>query len=710
MTKDPTFSGSDGGESWRYWTVTTFVTVGAALGLALGFLEAGLLRYVPRVTGLTQPDVTNAIWIIAPLADAPVGALAGLLLGGMAVLTRRPRPLQQALSAAAGVGLAAAYLGWLFFWFRIGRGAIIPGPLPALSPAANLLLTPVLYFLLVTPASAWLFRRAGKRTPVLRPRLGLRRVVAIVNVTIVAGLVLALLVVQRRGPMDFSSRTVAPRESGEHANVVIVMLDTVRADHLSSYGYDRPTTPNLDRLARQGALFEDAEAPASWTLPSLASVLTGLLPHQHAADWSRPMSPQPQTLAEILKARGYETAAFNANPDYGLAGWGLDQGFDIYDDAHNWLRHNLAVTFAGQSLDQALFREFVGFNEFDHLNAGQVNQRVLDWLRHRPSQQPYFLFINYMDAHRPYVPPAPYDRRFGRIPKPLLWKISFHLRDGRWSRPISAAERQQLIDGYDNSLNYLDTQVGLLLDALRTSSDARRTFVIVAGDHGESFGEHGTYDHGWDLHREVLHVPLLIAGPGIPAGRRISGVAELRELFPTALEFALGKASPQVEQASLSRFWEPGVPAPGGPPAVSELDRWTRNWRQQAELSLRDARWHYIADSRGHAELFDLQTDPTEAHNLAAAPAYQDVAQQLRAELEDTLARSALPWQNTTYLSVLDQPGKPFVPRAAADPAAFRLIGWPVGSSQAYFAEQAPAPAVRPTPSQEDLLRSLPYH
>lgn len=488
------------------------------------------------------------------------------------------------------------------------------------------------------------------------------------------------------------------------------MLDTVRADHLSCYGYARPTTPNLDRLAGQGVLFEDAVAPTSWTLPSLASVLTGLLPHQHAADWYEPMAQQPMTLAEILMTRGFETAGFNANPDFGLAGWGLDQGFDVYDDAHDWLRHNLAATFAGQSLYQTLFQEIVSFNEFDRLNAGQINQRVLDWLRHR-STRPYFLFINYMDAHRPYVPPAPYDRRFGRIPKSLLWTIAFALRDGQWSRSISASERQDLIDGYDNSLRYLDAEVGRLLDALEASPDASRTFVIVAGDHGEGFGEHGTYDHGWDLYQEVLHVPLLVAGPGIPAGQRVSGVAELRELFPTVVQLALGNLGPQIGQASLCRFWNTeGVPEGAASPAVSELNRLTRDGQKKAVLGLRDSRWHYIVDSCGEAELYDIQVDGAETHNLAASPALQTVVRQLRSEMQAILARSVMPWRNVTYLSALDQPGMPFVRLAAGNPAAFGLFGWPVGRSQSFFLERPQAPASRPSASQDDLLRSLPYH
>lgn len=716
MTQDKVQSASDGapgprtsGAPWRSQLPFAFAAAGATLGLALGFLEAGLLGYIPRFAGMTQPDVRGAIWMIAPLADAPVGALAGLLLGGIAALPFRSR-LWPRTWAAAAIGLAAGYLGWLLSWFRVGVGIVVPMSLSALPPMLDLALPPILYFAVGCAGSAlllgWLQRR--KPTLVSGARHSPYRLLAGLDLAVLAVLSLALIATRWWGPQTFSSPSVASPERGPHNNVVLIMLDTVRADHLSCYGYARPTTPNLDRLARQGVLFEHAVAPTSWTLPSLASVFTGLLPHQHAADWHDAMASQPLTLAEILKARGYQTASFNANQDFGLAGWGLAQGFDVYADAHDWLRHNLAATFAGQSIYQSLFREFVSFNEFDRLNAGQINQQVFDWLGHR-SGRPYFLFINYVDAHRPYLPPAPYDRRFGRIPKAVLWHTGFALHEGHWSQPVSVRERQDLVDGYDNSLNYLDEQVGRLLDTLRTSRDAGRTFVIVAGDHGESFGEHGTYDHGWNLYREVLQVPLLVAGPGLPAGQRVESVAELRELFPTVIQLALARAGAPVEQASLSRFWTPGSASETSAPVVSELTRWTRDWRQEAMLSLVDARWQYILDSNGHAELFDWQNDAAEQQDVGSQAALQTVVERLGSQMESILGRSVFPWRNVNYLSPLDRPGMPFVRYGAMNHATFQLIGQPVGSSQAFFLDQPPAPPTRPISSREELLRSLPY-
>jgi len=685
--------------------LSLFATAGATLGLALGLVEAALFHHIPRVAGLGRPDVRGAIWLIAPLADVPLCALAGLLLGGIATLRGTARPRWLAAWAILGIGLGSAYLGWLLDWFRVGPGILVARRFS--------LVTPCLYFVAGCVAATLLFRWQWRRW---RPffegaRPSNRRLLAGLNLAVYAVFALMLIFIRLHAswwPSPVASAAVASKQGPRH-NVVLIMLDTVRADHLSCYGYARPTSPQLDRLAHQGVLFEDAIAPTSWTLPSLASVLTGLLPHQHGADWTRAMSTQPMTLTEILKQQGYETAAFNANSSFGLAGWGLDRGFDVYADAHDWLRHNLAVTFAGQSVYQALFREFVSFNEFDHLNAGEIDEQVLDWFRHR-SGRPYFLFINYMDAHRPYVPPAPYDRRFGRIPKPVLWRISQSLEDGHWSRPVSPRERQSLIGGYDNSLAYLDEQIGRLLDVLRASPDADDTVVMVAGDHGEGFGEHGAYDHGWDLHREVLDVPLIIAGPGVPAGQRIATPAELREVLPTAIALALGNVNPVVREASLSRFWTPdGARGAEATPVVSELALLKPKKLPGAELSLCDARWHYLLDSSGRAELYDRQADPAEQVNLAASPQLSSVVDQLRARMESALAHSLIPWPNVGYLAPLDRPGDLFFRRAITHLNDYPAAGLPIGGAQAVYSGPS-SQMPRPTPAQQELLRSLPYH
>jgi arylsulfatase A-like enzyme len=684
-----------------------FAAAGGAVGLVLGLVEAGLLDHIPRFAGLVRPDVNGGVWVIAPLADAPLFALVFALLGW---LSGRRRGLTWRVRwAAAGAGLVSAYLGELLLWFRVWTGYIVPRPFTSLAPFVTLLFTPGLYFVigfvLTELFLRWRWRWRGPA--VLQPRRW--RWLALADLAVLAALSLALAFLCARPASPAGASLEAPPAGVPRPNIVLIVMDTVRADHLSCYGYARPTTPNLDRLAARGVLFERAIAPASWTLPSLSSMLTGLLPHQHGASWGRALDPQPVTLAEILGARGYETAAFNANEMYGLAGWRLDRGFDLYDDASLWLRHDLAATLTGQSVYQALFQAFVRFNTFDHFNAGQMNRQVFEWLRHR-SGRPFFLFINYNDAHRPYLPPAPYDHRFGRIPQSTLWNVAYSLPDGRPHRPLTPTGRQALIDGYDNSLDYLDAQIGRLLEAVAASPEAGRTYVLVAADHGEGFGEHGTYDHGWNLYREVLHVPLLVTGPGIPAGRHVTRVVPLGEIFSTVVQLALGDVGEAVTRSSLSRFWQPPRRGVASLPVASELSFWKHGWRREAVLSLREERWHYLLGSGGHTELYDVESDAMEKNNLAGTPEFAGVARRLQSELQSMLARSEYPWRNVDYLSPLDQPDLPFYRRVATNPDAFTLVGWPLGSAQAFFERSPSRPEVRPNLSQQDLLRSLPYH
>ncbi|MBZ5545544.1 MAG: sulfatase-like hydrolase/transferase [Acidobacteriia bacterium] len=232
----------------------------------------------------------------------------------------------------------------------------------------------------------------------------------------VAGLVLAHLT---RSVAWVSTSHAAQPGLSERPNIVLITLDTVRADHLSTYGYHRRTSPNLDRLARQGVVFENAIAPTSWTLASHATIFTGLLPHQHGANESAPLAPGLKTLAAILGSRGYQTAGFSANISYGYAGWGMSDGFGLYDDDGSSLRHNLAKTTAGRHLIAPAYQRLIHYDDFDRRNAAELNRDVARWFNHR-SGSPYFLFVNYYDAHMSYLPPPPFAHRFGKPLKDVV--------------------------------------------------------------------------------------------------------------------------------------------------------------------------------------------------------------------------------------------------------------------------------------------------
>jgi arylsulfatase A-like enzyme len=689
------------GSRWR--SVWRFVWVGATLGLGIGFVEAGLLFFLPRFSGLLRPDVDFVIWFLAPLVDTLTGALLGLFLGIVAM------PLRGRDSAsfleALGVGVAAAYLGWLLDWFRIGAGVIFP-----VQPGVTLLFE--CFF--AASVGALLVQRFSRRSPAIQPgnkSWSLFRRLAIVDIVAVCALAsgVASYAIWRPNPSAADPALTETAEIRENLrpNIILIVLDTVRADHLSCYGYSRHTTLNIDAIASQGTLFENAYAPASWTLASLASIFTGLLPHQHGADWGMPLNAGPWTLAQILRSEGYETAGFSSNAFYGLGAWRLNEGFDIYVDDHYSIRHNLAATFVGQSVLQFLYNRLIRYNQFAQRSAADVNRDIFRWYQRRATGRPFLLFINYMDPHRPYLPPPPYDRRFGKVPRGLLPRLIAPLKGGHPSRSYTSRERREMMDGYDNSLAYVDSEIGSLLRVVDSRGHFGSTVVIITSDHGEGFGEHRTYDHGWNLYRDVLHVPLIIEGPGIPEGLRIPNVVATRQLFSTVL----GLAMPQKEflvRTSLSRFWNPESQSkPFQTEVVSELGADGYAHRGTASLSLVTSRWHYIQDSTGQPELYDIQSDPQEQHNLAAK--FQPTVNELQPNLKAQIAYSVLPWYGLAYLSPLDESATSLLEEVSRKSPDVH-VGMPIGTAQSEFSHNPPSEVFHPSRAQQDLLRSLPYH
>ncbi|MEJ2010265.1 MAG: sulfatase-like hydrolase/transferase [Acidobacteriota bacterium] len=678
--------------------VARFFLISAALGLAIGLFEASLLWTTPRIIPLLVPDVGWVIWFLAPLVDMVFFGLVGVGLGW---LSNRITAKELPIAIEGGIAVTFVYLmlRWLhsvvgLHPFKFGMEVLFPLIILAAGSAVSLLFLAVIWH-----------RLGGFLEPiVLAPLKPL--VWGLAAVTVVAIVGIGVFVV--RPSFSTTSAQAAPPPSGA-PNVIFITLDTVRADHLSAYGYNRPTTPNLDRFARTGVLFENAIAPTSWTLSSHASMFTGLLPQQHGADFVVPLSSNPWTLAEILRSQGYETAGIIANTGYLEKGWGVSQGFESYADYRSSIKHNLSQTLVGIALIQPLYQNLWSYDWFERRNAAELNQEVFQWLRHRP-KRPYFLFVNYFDTHDPYLTVAPYNHRFGRLSMALAANLNA-AGDFGFRHRFTRRDRALLADGYDNCLAYLDDQVGKLLEFLSRSSAWRNTIVIITSDHGEEFGGHGDYIHGFDLYRELLHVPLIIAGPGIPKGVRISHIVSTRELFSTVLDLAGGGRTP-FSRYSLARFWNPAYkPASFDDAVVSELIPAGDLSGQHAMMSLTTPQWQYIEHRSGRQELYRWTVDPEEKDNLAASPQDQATLNSLRSRLINLVRNATGPWHGTPYLHALDKVAgssqfsllfpKPLQPGAAGNP--FRI-----GIAQAYFKPQESKPT-RPSQSERELLKSLPY-
>jgi len=684
---------------WELWG--RFVILGAALGLLAGLWEARLLYFVPSVQEFLVVDSTWVIWFLAPLVAMLLFATIGAKLGFFATLGKSPGTVRGVILACVLIGCAGAYMGWAGHFvhthsvnFNVyGRMKDVLFPLVRLAMVfAAALVVAFLARKRMEP-----FFGAERRWPLRAPATAF----AAVAVLLAAGVV--YYAVSSRGG---ATRAAAGEvESGQRPNIVLITMDTVRADHLSAYGYGRETTPNLARLAEKGVLFENAVSATSWTLPSLAAIYTGLLPHQSGANAFRPLNPGWKTIESVLGQHGYATAGFNANYYYGESGWGLGGGFGKYDDDRTTLLYNLSRTLLGRAAVQPLYQNLERYDAFYRRNAADLNADVFRWLRHRPASRPFYVYINYFDAHSPYVPPAPFDHRFGKLPESVVrrWSAKGGFRP---SCPLPAADRQALIDGYDNSLAYLDAQIGRLVKVLKSSPAGNNTIILITADHGEAFGEHGAYQHGNDLHREEIHVPLIVYGAGIPTGKRIAPPVAIRKLFATAIDLALGNEVP-LHAYSLARFWQTDAPQEIARPVVSELSA-SLSEADAAGISLTTAQWHYILTTKGEQYLYNWATDPSEKDNLSASPQGQQVVAGLKTKLGEIEANSAEPWIGTEYLFALGSGGSSAVPTAQPTPGPKAPVE-EVGAEQAYFHPNITMTGGGLSKSDKDNLKTLPY-
>jgi arylsulfatase A-like enzyme len=582
-------------------------------GLLTGFGEVSLLGLKKFYLGRVIRFGPHIVWM-TPLADALIFLIPGLILFAIA----RRRPERYSPKAA---NLVFAFLGFL---------SVLLMYYP-LHLYAKMLLAAGLAAQAVQMIARWphgfqsLVRRSGPW------------MVALVAVLAIGVGMWRWIGFQR----ILAQLSPAPPNA---PNVLLIVLDTVRAQNLSLYGYNRPTTPNLERWAKSGVVFDRATSTAPWTLPSHASMFTGRWPHELSADLEKPLDRNDLTLAEALSTHGYLTAGFVANTYYCGYEFGLSRGFAHYEDYVVSPQELLIDSSLARSVaNSSSIRRVLGYyDNIPRKNAATLTDHFLAWVT-RTEHRPFFVFLNYFDAHETYLPPVPFAGQFGpdlpRGNEHGMQDLRRTLRNDWNKRPPEEIKIE--MDMYDGAIAYLDYHLDRLFGELRRRSLLENTIVVVTSDHGEQFGEHGLFLHGNSLYEPLLHVPLMISyPPRVPGGQRVAARVSLRDLPETILDL-IGLHDRKVFPGnSLARYWSGRLTSGGhaADPVLSEVRYadWDKDWYPTAKgdmQSLMDDRYHYIRNGDGREELYALDDDPPEQHDLSHSGESVQLLESFRKEL-----------------------------------------------------------------------------
>ncbi|ACM59099.1 sulfatase [Halorubrum lacusprofundi] len=420
-------------------------------------------------------------------------------------------------------------------------------------------------------------------------------------------------------------------------DIVLVTVDSLRADHVGWHGYDRNTTPNLDQRAASAQTFTSAFSHACSTRPSFPSIMTSSYALEYGG-FER-LSSKRTTIAELLEEAGYETAGFHSNL-YLSADFGYDRGFNRFFDSKSdpgtlaKLRQEVKTHldsdghlygFLQQAFNATEKRAGIELGSA-YIDAEEITDRALSWAS-STSSNPRFLWVHYMDVHHPYVPPAEHQRRFRD--EPVNDRDAVQLRRKMLESPekITDQEFNTLIDLYDSEISYVDAQVERLIETLQAEWDNNPVIAFTA-DHGEEFLDHGGFSHSATFYDEVIHVPLFV-DTGEDETVENDNLVGLMDLAPTLADKA------DVDRPETYR----------GQPLSQVEDQWNRSeviaeWADtdtdDRRFAVRTTNWKYIREENGAEQLYDLTADPEEMNDLATGN--PNVLSDLRETLEDHLA------------------------------------------------------------------------
>jgi arylsulfatase A-like enzyme len=587
--------------------VVAAVLLGALVGLldfALFELQGGFAGFREYV--LYKPGLFGlSLWLFQLMAFGALGVLCFCLFSLLRPILRK-LPRQRGALPILPLSMATVALGMIAL--RVYMNSRQPFRLVVLVVVSGVV---VFYGFVVQRSHLGL-----KRAPAARVSLSTR-----LHVLVLGFLILASFLSPDVYSGYLRGRWHPGKEHLRGPNVLFMVLDAVRADHLSCYGYQGKTTPNIDRISREGALFVNAFSAAPWTVPSHASMFTGLYPSQHQADWGHVYLDRSfPTLAERLRDIGYQTVGFSENVFVGH-NFGLARGFDEFHEA--WRRPLVVRAIAKIATRVLGYKERL---EYAERSVG-IFERWLSNNNHR--EKPFLAFLNLMAAHLPRYPRPAFGS--GDWPKESLARIEpVNLIPERYYLPGYKLNQQELaimVDIYDSEISYLDSQIGDLISFLAKAGILDETILVLTSDHGENFGEHGLIEHQFCLYDTLLHVPLILRYPALLKPERVE--TRVSTVFLAKTVMALvgapergGSENPQVDPLGPLRGQEFVIAECGN--GVDMLRGAVGDEGRHLDFSMfdRDLRcviedgYKFIWSSNGRNELYRIGEDPGEAENV----------------------------------------------------------------------------------------------
>jgi len=430
----------------------------------------------------------------------------------------------------------------------------------------------------------------------------------------------------------------------DQPNIIFIVIDAARADHFSCYGYERKTTHNIDNLASESTLYENAISAAGWTLPSHASMFTGTYPSKHGVhNENHVYDGKYPTIAEIMQSNGYDTVGFCTN-DWISAATGLSKGFEqFYNFHYGVINHKLTRMLN--------YLRIHGKDSWSY----EINRSVMNWIKRHDPSEPYFMFIHYGELHLPYQIPAPFNTKF--LPKGMSYKEASRVNQdpkAYYAGMVKMTEKDFCIskDLYDCALAYQDSELGRLVQFLKTRGDLDDTILIVTSDHGESLGEHQHIDHYYVLYDCLLRVPLIVRFPSVfKAGLRESRMVQTLDILPTLQALLnLSGIKPDVMQG----YPLPPLDKEKGVRSFTISERFKdlkglretypdvnfdhlKKWELDRKIAIRTEQYKLIQSDEFDSELYDLKNDPHEIHNVIEAKL--DIASELCNKIREWQSR-----------------------------------------------------------------------